>query len=140
MPPPLISTPPLPSPKASPEEVRIDSVNRKKAPIPPIDAHSPGKPPEEIRVPYRELIGGYQVMPTYPIAARREGREGVVHLKILVMEDGRVGEVVITRSSHFPDLDRAAEEAVGKWHFDPALRNGVPVRQSALLPIRFALE
>lgn len=96
--------------------------------------------PEEIRVSYRNLIGGYQVMPRYPISARREGREGTALLRVLVMEDGHVGEVVIIGSSHFWDLDEAAEEAVSQWHFKPALRNGKPVRQSALLPIRFALE
>jgi len=98
------------------------------------------KEPEQIQVSSRRLVGGYQVMPLYPRAARREGREGVVVLEILVLEDGRVGKVSVKRSSGFQDLDRAAEEALRRWSFDPARENGRPVRQSALLPIRFALE
>ncbi|MFQ5781292.1 MAG: energy transducer TonB, partial [Nitrospiria bacterium] len=59
--------------------------------------------PKEIQIPLRPLVqdlkGGYQVMPRYPFAARREGREGTVILRMKVLVDGSVGEVAVERSS-----------------------------------------
>jgi outer membrane biosynthesis protein TonB len=41
---------------------------------------------------------------------------------------------------HLDDrLDQSAEEAMGKWQFEPALRNGQPVDVDALIEIPFRL-
>ncbi|MFQ5949555.1 MAG: energy transducer TonB [Nitrospiria bacterium] len=103
-----------------------------------------GNSQKEIQIPPRRLIqdlkGGYQVMPRYPFAARREGREGTVILRMKVLADGSVGEVAVERSSKFLDLDDAALDAVKKWQFEPPLQNGNPIRVSVLLPIQFSLS
>jgi TonB family protein len=43
-------------------------------------------------------------------------------------------------SSSFPSLDQAATEAIMRWHFAPALRDGQPVPDTRILPIHFSLN
>jgi len=46
----------------------------------------------------------------------------------------------ISLLQHLDDrLDRSAEEALGKWRFQPAVRNGVPVDVDAVFEIPFNL-
>ncbi len=96
--------------------------------------------PEGIEQAFQDLKGGYQVMPLYPLAARREGREGDVLLKVKVLANGRIGDISVARSSQSPDLDAAAIDAVTQWQFEPARRNGIAVQQITLLPIHFDLR
>jgi TonB family protein len=58
--------------------------------------------------------------PSYPEIARRKGREGRVLLRVLVDDQGRTKTVEINSSSGNEALDRAAAEAVKRWHFQPA--------------------
>ncbi len=78
--------------------------------------------------------------PAYPIAARRQRREGQVQLKIRVLEDGEVGHVEIYQSSGWEDFDAAALHAVSNWRFKPAIRNGLPIQQTAIFPVHFNLK
>src|SRR5262249_57454414 len=50
--------------------------------------------------------GGYQVHPTYPATARRLGIQGTARLKVQVLADGRVGEILVETSAGHPDLDK----------------------------------
>jgi TonB family protein len=85
-------------------------------------------------------LGGYQVKPRYPESARRAGVQGVTTLRVRVLENGRVGEVLIDQSAGFRDLDFAAVEAVKKWLFEPARRGKDPVSVWVLLPVKFQLN
>ena len=86
-------------------------------------------------------IGGYQVKPRYPESARRRGIEGTVLLKMRITAQGRVEDVQVVRSAGYPDLDESAIEAVRRWRFEPARRNGEPVAEEAvLLPVVFQLQ
>ena len=78
--------------------------------------------------------------PDYPEAARAEGREGTVLLRVTVLPSGKVGEATVDRSSDHLDLDRAAIEAVMKWSFLPAREGGNPVSASIRIPVTFALN
>ena len=84
--------------------------------------------------------GGYQVRPTYPSSARRLGAQGTTLLKVHVLMDGHVGEVVVEESAGHPDLDQAAASAVRRWRFDPARRGNDPVDMWVLLPFEFRLK
>ena len=84
--------------------------------------------------------GGYQVRPSYPSTARRLGAQGTTLLKVHVLADGRVGEVVVQESAGHSDLDRAAADAVRQWRFDPARRGSEPVAMWVLLPVEFRLR
>jgi TonB family protein len=85
-------------------------------------------------------IGGYQVKPRYPESAKRLGAQGVTTLRVRVLENGRVGEVLVEQSAGFRDLDLAAIEAVKKWLFDPARRGQEAVSVWVMLPVKFELH
>ena len=59
----------------------------------------------------------HQEAPAYPSRARRAGREGEVHCRIVVGADGMPVAVEIERSSGSEDLDRAARDALARWRF-----------------------
>ena len=84
--------------------------------------------------------GGYQVHPTYPASARRLGIQGTARLKVQVLADGRVGEVLVETSAGHPDLDQAAADAVRQWRFEPARRGTEAVATWVLLPVQFQLK
>src|SRR5262249_45421698 len=84
--------------------------------------------------------GGYQVHPTYPASARRMGIQGTVQLKVQVLANGRVGEIIVESSAGHDDLDQAAADAVRKWRFEPARRGSEPVATWVLLPVQFQLR
>jgi len=85
-------------------------------------------------------LGGYQVKPRYPESARRAGVQGVTTLRVRVLENGRVAEVIVDQSAGFRDLDVAAIDAVKKWLFEPARQGKSPVAVWVLLPVKFELH
>jgi len=89
----------------------------------------PGADPAHVNLP-----------PRYPLDAARRGQQGEVVLEALVGTDGSVISVVITRSSGYPLLDRAAREAVMKWHFRPGSRDGLTVPSTVTQTLVFTLE
>lgn len=85
-------------------------------------------------------LGGYQVKPHYPNSARRAGAQGTTLLKLHVLANGRVGDVMIEQSAGHRDLDNAAIEAVKQWLFEPARMDKAPIAVWVLLPIKFELQ
>jgi protein TonB len=77
--------------------------------------------------------------PVYPPRCLRMGIEGVVRVRVLVGENGEPQEVTLGKSSGDSSLDRSALEAVQTWRFEPAKRNGVPMRAWAVVPVEFKL-
>lgn len=101
-----------------------------------IDAGGSDKAPIEASLAYLDASP-----PPYPRDALREGIEGTVQLRVLVDETGHVLEVQIERSSGDHELDIAAREHVlRRWLFQPAQRNGVPMRAWGRVPVRFRLD
>jgi TonB family protein len=85
-------------------------------------------------------LGGYQVKPRYPESARSAGAQGVTVLKLRILENGKVGEVLVEKSAGHPDLDMEAATAVKKWLFEPARMGKEPVAVWVLLPVKFELN
>jgi protein TonB len=81
----------------------------------------------------------YNPKPAYPSESRAAKEHGTVLLSVGVDVSGRPTSVSVSKSCGFPRLDRAAQEAVRRWRFKPAMRNGVPYASSVVVPIRFAL-
>ena len=75
----------------------------------------------------------------YPEAARREGREANVYLKILVSAKGKVARVRIIRGAG-DDFDRAAEELVRLFSFSPGELDDRPVSVWIPWTYKFRLE
>jgi len=78
--------------------------------------------------------------PPYPRKARRLGYEGIVMLKVLIDENGRVDDLTVIRSSGHTSLDRAALSAVKKWLFEPGTEGGIKKKMWVKIPVRFDLE
>jgi D-alanyl-D-alanine endopeptidase (penicillin-binding protein 7) len=66
--------------------------------------------------------------PMYPQADITAGHEGTVTVSFLVDTDGTVADSRLLRSSGFRGLDMAAQTALHKCRFSPALRHGQAVR------------
>jgi TonB family protein len=98
--------------------------------------------PEKI---YR-VIGGvvkaprpiYDPDPEYTEKARKEGRQGVVVLRMVVGSDGMPRDVKVYRSLS-ADLDESAMNTVKKWKFAPGMKDGKPVAVLILVEIEFHL-
>ena len=60
-------------------------------------------------------------------------------LRVHVLADGRIGDVLVEHSAGHPDLDQAAMEAVRRWRFEPARRGADAVAMWVLLPVEFRL-
>jgi periplasmic protein TonB len=76
--------------------------------------------------------------PIYPYEAAAHGEHGAVTLIIHVSEFGAPTGVDVVESSGVASLDQAAETAVRKWHFRPALQEGHAVPFD--MPFRFVFE
>lgn len=70
----------------------------------------------------------HEVKPVYSPAALRALAKGLVSMEAVVLPDGSVGPVRVTRSLH-PDLDISGVAALKAWRFRPATvdNNAVPV-------------
>lgn len=53
-----------------------------------------------------------QVSLRYPLAARRRGLSGTVHMEVVILPNGAIGSVSLVRSSSHPILDEAAMDTV----------------------------
>jgi protein TonB len=82
-------------------------------------------------------IAGQTPAPRYPTRALRRGESGTVRVRVEVGPDGRPAQVTVAQASGSRDLDRAAVDAVRRWRFQPARRNGEPVTGTVIVPISF---
>jgi TonB family protein len=94
----------------------------------------PGAAPRQMQPP----VVVRKVDPKYIAAAAAEHVEGTVRLFGVIRKDGHVGGITLVRQLD-ERLDRSAQEALAKWEFVAALRDGVPVDVDALFEIPFHL-
>ncbi len=79
--------------------------------------------------------------PPYPSSAKRAGHEGVVAVSVKIGTDGRVTSATIASSSGHESLDSAAiEQALKRWRFTPATRDGVAITSEQVIKVRFELS
>jgi TonB family protein len=77
-----------------------------------------------------------KVDPAYPLELMRQNVSGTVVLYAVIHKDGRVGNIRVLRSAD-DRLDRYASQAIAKWQFEPATKNGAPVDVEATFRIPF---
>jgi protein TonB len=75
--------------------------------------------------------------PNYPRDAVRAHQQGSVQVTIHITPEGVPDQVNIVISSGSPVLDKAVREAVWKWHFKPAIHDGVAVASIYRLQMNF---
>jgi protein TonB len=78
----------------------------------------------------------YQPAPVYPAALRSRKIDGVVTVIFVVDANGRVANAKVEKSSD-PAFDKPALDAVRKWKFEPAMKEGRKVSAKMRAPIRF---
>lgn len=76
---------------------------------------------------------------SYPAAAQAAGVEGTVKLELSLDAEGRVVDAVVLRGPGY-GLDDAAREAVKRFVFKPAIRNGKPAPSKLKYAYTFVLE
>lgn len=141
-PPPKIEVPP---PFVPPPDFAIDmpveattAISQTTSIMPP-PSPPPRAPAPAVRTPPR-LSSKALSQPEYPPTARRLNQEGTVTLLIYVLEDGRVGEVKVEKSSGFPKLDEAAAaHARRAWRFIPGTEGSKPVATWGRFAVTFKL-
>ena len=79
-----------------------------------------------------------KVDPKYVASAAADRVEGKVQLACVIGKDGRVSTVELVRGLD-DRLNQTAEEALAKWEFTPATRQGEPVEVDVLVEIPFRL-
>lgn len=88
----------------------------------------PPPPPPVARTPPKANPRRPPSLPDYPAQSKRLGEEGATVLRLYILEDGRVGEAQVAKSSGFPRLDEAAvKHAKRSWKFQPGTEGGKPV-------------
>ncbi len=80
-----------------------------------------------------------KVDPKYVASAAAEHVQGKVQLLCVVGKDGLVSAVELVRGVD-DRLNASAIEALGKWEFAPATRDGVPVAVDVMVEIPFKLN
>ncbi len=94
----------------------------------------PGASPAKVRPPEPR----HKVDPAYIRSAADQRIEGVIKLAAVIGRDGRVDHIELL-SGIDNRLDSSAVEALGKWVFEPALRDGVPIEVDAVFEVPFHL-
>jgi TonB family protein len=94
--------------------------------------------PGMAQVDMRAPVPLHKVDPKYVASAAADRVEGIIRLAALIRKDGRVEQISLLRHLDVR-LDRTAQEALAKWEFTPALRNGVAVEVDAVFEIPFRL-
>ncbi len=89
----------------------------------------------------RTRIVRVEVKPTYTADAMRAKIQGTVILECVVLEDGTVGQVAITKSlDPVFGLDQEAIKAAKQWKFIPGKRQGQPVPVLVSIELTFTLR
>ena len=82
-----------------------------------------------------------RVNPQYTPEARDARIEGTVTLECVVLADGTVGDVTVTRSlDSVLGLDREAVKAAKEWIFKPGTKDGNPVAVRVVVQMTFTLK
>jgi protein TonB len=83
----------------------------------------------------------YQEKPKYTPDGMRAKIQGIVELEIVVLENGTVGAVRVTKSlDRASGLDDAAVEAAKHWKFIPGTKDGKPVATKVPMQLEFRLH
>jgi len=141
-PPTVVAMPDAPPPQeplpaaVSPQSLGSSSAEPREAPE-PVSSTEP--PPDAAADELTPPVRVRAVEPVYPPLARAAQLEGDVVLQVLVGRDGKVGDIAVVVSIH-PLLDEAAINAVRRYEYLPARRNGVPEARTIRIAVSFRMR
>lgn len=78
--------------------------------------------------------------PPYPASEVRAGREGRVVVRVLIGADGRVKRVERVSAASDAFFAAVERQALTRWRFKPATRDGVAMEQWKQMSLRFELD
>ncbi len=155
-PPPVVAASPFPAPQAPPPFVvppappappePVAVVPAPAAPPAPSAPPAPAAPPAPPSPPAPRVIPAsnvaYVLPPPIelPLASRRMGEQGTVHLRVLVGTDGLPKAVTVQRSAGHARLDEQALWAMKRARFKPQTADGVPVEWIVIAPLQYDIE
>lgn len=90
------------------------------------------------KIDYSPPVPVSRTEPEYSERARRQHRSGTVSLLVVVDSSGRVGDVTVDQKLD-PELDAQAINAVKKWTFEPARKDGFPVAVRIRIDVDFRI-
>jgi protein TonB len=93
---------------------------------------SPGSAQSPIAAP--EVVSKSD--PAYPGELIQDGVQGTVILTAIIRADGSVSDIAIAKSLN-PRLDQNAAQALSRWLFRPALKNGQAIDLEAVITVPF---
>lgn len=99
---------------------------------------APPPPPMQVAEVSTPATITSKTMPAYPEAARKQGIEAVVVVRVVIDEGGRLEDVKIAKGH--PLFDDVVLAAIRTWTFEPATLEGKPVRMAKLVKIPFRLK
>lgn len=79
------------------------------------------------------------LQPVYPPGMIRAETEGFATVRVLIGTDGRVKQVEVVKASDPAFLDATRKQALTKWRFLPATRDGEAVESWREMTVRFQL-
>ncbi|WP_415177803.1 TonB family protein [Parasphingorhabdus sp.] len=134
---PIIKLPPAPADEYT--EIRLGNGSEGtgiEVPIEPIRIA-----PEPVIVGAR-LNARYagQFQPDYPVGQLRREQEGEVSVRVLVGIDGRVKQIELIDSPHSDFWSATRKQALSKWRFTPATKDGKPFESWMTLKVRFEIN
>ncbi len=152
-PPPPENIPPPAEQQAKPENIERPTTIVPIAPTgsdfpvfpqtPPVEniiAKPPLPPMVEPVIREASFINSTEIQPDYPMAMARQEIEGFATVRILIGVDGRVKDVRQVSATD-PEFFQATErQALRRWKFKPATRDGVPVESWRQMTVRFKLN
>lgn len=144
-----IYTPPITPPIVAPNPIKTTDIL--PPPTPPTPIVEPGvgngggvvidppKPPvmvnAEVDPKYRNLL-----QPPYPAEEQRAGNSGRVVVRVRIGTDGRVKEVNKVSAASDAFYAAAERQALTKWRFRPATKDGVAIEQWKTMSLSFVLN
>ncbi len=135
---------PTPSPMSAPPVERETPSPSPAPPSPPAPLAAPSATPAPaaaVTPPSFSAAYLNNPGPTYPMASRRKREQGTVRLRVQVSPEGAPLQVLLDRTSSFPDLDAAALDIVKKrWRFAPAKQGDRTVTAWVIVPMQFSLD
>ncbi len=108
---------------------------------PPPSSPAPQEPPATPPASSPSLVPPRVVRskpPVYPVSHLTHGEHPTVVLKATILADGSVADVSVEHTAG-EDFDQAAIEALRRWSFEPASRDGVAIASRVGVAVHFEL-
>jgi protein TonB len=124
--------------QAAQQAAASQAAAEKAAQASPTTPQAPPAPvPQAVQIQDAVLVNAAK--PRYPTVAQRRNQEGWVDVEFTVGIDGQVADAHVVDAQPKHVFDRAATDAVERWEYKPALRNGQPMAVTMRRRIVFSL-